>query len=44
MWGRAGNISGFLRAVADGYFVIIPSDKIPNDGLQDCSIESESEV
>ena len=40
LWGRYGNISGFLRAVADGYFEIIPVSVIPPDSGHDCDVSS----
>jgi len=40
MWGRVGNISGFLRAVADGYFEIIPVAAIPPEDGHNCDISN----
>jgi len=43
MWGRFGNISGFLRAIADGYFEIVPVSAIPSDTGSDCDISDFEE-
>ena len=40
LWGSHGNTSGFLRAILDGYFEIVPTDRIPPN--QDCSISDDS--
>lgn len=39
LWGSQGNTIGFLRAILDGYFEIVPTDRIPPQ--QDCSIADD---
>lgn len=43
LWGRCGNISGFFRAIADGYFEIIPVAAIPSESELDCEVSSFEE-